>query len=82
MSLTPDPARIDSIRARLAALKSSPEADEARATQMADDLLRIRVTLDGIQSKANENQSLLEQVRAEQFPAPMGSAPLDPPSEP
>jgi hypothetical protein len=82
MSLGPDPSRLDSLRDRLAALKSSPEADEARATQMADDLLRIRATLDGIQTKANANNSLLEQVRAGQRSAQPAVAPVEPRVEP
>jgi hypothetical protein len=64
MSLNSDEIRIDSIRARLAALRGNPAAEEARAAEMADDLMQIRLTLESVQNKAIATHSELERVRA------------------
>lgn len=62
MSPNSDEIRIDSIRCRLAALRTDPAAEEARAAEMADDLMQIRLSLEAFQDRA-KTPSELERAR-------------------
>jgi hypothetical protein len=64
MSPNSDEIRIDSIRCRLAALRTNPAAEEARAAEMADDLMQIRLSLEAFQDRAKTTPSELERARA------------------
>lgn len=63
MAIGPDPSGFEAVRARLAALKTEPEAVEEQASEMADALQRIQTTLSAVHEQGLINHADLRQLR-------------------